>query len=407
MEILKFNGLKNTVADERLRPGDLSTASDVDVDGVGAIRSRHGFTQLSATATHSIWSDGATIYAAQGTALRRMTAAGTFTTIDTLTSSDPISYAKAGGVVYWTNGVDTGRIVGGAGKRWGLRPPPSQPTATTTVGEMPRGTYLYAVTYLRSDGLESGTPAPARFELTASEAGLALTSFPTSSDPDVVGWVLYVSGPNGTDLFRAAVIPLGTTTYYHRAQPRQLGIPLDPGYVEQAPPGTQLAVHAGTMYVVDGSVVWASEVHAMERFQRATRFLQFPGPVNVFAPVADGIYVATDTRTWFLRGTELGALKFEEALTCGAVPGTAATLDSAELDEDDDNGQAPPSSPAAIWLSTDGVVVGRTGGQVQKLTMDAYGIPVGLRGAAIVRAARGYVSYLASVAGSAASGNQH
>lgn len=50
-----FDGLKNTVARERLGPKDLETAQNIDLDDTGQVRRRRGFTQVDSAEWHSIW----------------------------------------------------------------------------------------------------------------------------------------------------------------------------------------------------------------------------------------------------------------------------------------------------------------------------------------------------------------
>ena len=404
MEITKFKGLKNTVAEERLLPGELSEAYDIDIDGVGAVRTRQGLTAVSATASHSMWSSGDFCFVAQGTTLYRMSSSGALTQVATLTSTRPISYMESNGTVYWSNGTDTGRIVRGAAKRWGIAPPVGQPRASVTVGSLPAATYKYAMTFIRSDGEESGARTAATFELNAV-GGIAFTSFPTSSDPDVAGFSLYLSGPNGTEMYHIGTFPSSTTTVNHRNEATRLGVALDPEYAEAAPAGTIVEKLAGVAYVADGSVIWYSDPYRMERFRRGSRFLQFPGLVTMVAAVDDGLFVATESSTWFLGGTEPTTMKPSRVLESGAIPGTVAKVDSSELDADDDE-DTSPTRPSVFWMSTHGIIAGRSGGQVEKLTYDTYGIPVGHRGSALLRTDRGNVTYVSSVEGSS-TGNQH
>lgn len=50
----QFNGLKNTVAPERLGPQDLAIARNIDIDDTGQVRRRRGQTQLDNAEWHSI-----------------------------------------------------------------------------------------------------------------------------------------------------------------------------------------------------------------------------------------------------------------------------------------------------------------------------------------------------------------
>jgi hypothetical protein len=342
----------------------------------------------------------------QGSDLKRMDESGALTTLKRLSHTGPVSYAESNGVVYFSNGIDTGRVAGGSVHEWGIRPPVSQPAAAAGAGQLPPGRYMYAMTYARADGLESGSRTPGVLEL-AAPGGIDFSGMETSSDPDVVAKVLYVS-PNGVELYRAAVVPASSATYSHRAAGTEGTAALDEDLVEPAPPGTIVEIHAGVAYAVDGSVAWASDLYSLERFRRARRFVQMPGPITLFAAVDDGIYVGTDRETWFLRGTDPEAFRASKVLTYGAVPRTVVRLDSQELSPAPQEGQETgPTRPAAMWMSTNGVILGDSSGQVKNLTEEGYGFPAALRGAGLFRVARGYSSYVVALQAPGAAVNAH
>lgn len=402
MEIKRFLGLRNTNAGDRLPPGALQLARDVDIDNSGALRSRAGQTVVNASASHSLWAGAGMCLVAQGTTLYRLNEDDTLTSLRQLTYGGPISYAASNGVVYYTNGVDTGRIYGGRAGNWGIRPPAAQPSADPDAGQLPAGRYAYAMTYVRRDGLESGTPAYGSVDVPAN-GGIYFSAMPASSDPDVVGSALYVSGANGTELYRAAVISAGTYSYRHRALAH--GITLEPGLIEQAPAGSIVEIHASVAYVVDGSVAWASDLYNLERFRRDRRFLQLPGQITLFGAVADGIYAACDEGTWFLAGTDPDAMVARKVLSYGAVPGTMVKIDGEEMVAEDERTGA--SQTNLLWISQFGAILGAPGGQVKSLTEEQYSLPTARRGAGLFRAARGYSSYVFTLRGTGAAPNAH
>jgi hypothetical protein len=57
-----FQGLKNTVAAERLGPTDLERAINVDIDDAGQIRRRRGYTQVDSASWHSVRTVGDKVY---------------------------------------------------------------------------------------------------------------------------------------------------------------------------------------------------------------------------------------------------------------------------------------------------------------------------------------------------------
>jgi hypothetical protein len=388
VEIKTFLGLRNTVAPENIPPGGLDVARDVDIDDAGAVRTRTGLTEVSATAAHSLWAKGDVGLVVQGQDLKRFDGS-TFVQLRRLTSAAPVSYAELNGIVYYSNGVDTGRIVAGESKEWGVRNPVGQPQAAATWGSMPPGKYMYAVTFLRADGLESGTPLPAVIEL-AETGGIAFSGLPASSDPDVVALAMYVSSPNGQELFRAGV----DMTSEHAVP---FGVALDPDLIEPAPAGTVVEIHAGAVFVAQGSVVWVSDQHSLERFRRRTRFIPMPGPVTLLGAVTDGMYLATDKETWYLAGNDLSGLKAVKVMDVGATPGTMARFDAADQSGDE---EAPANAVRGLlWHGPEGDIMALPGGIVRNLTEGDYSFQGGIRGAGLVRSARGYTSFVTTIRG--------
>lgn len=405
MDIKKFLGLRNNVAAENLKAGDLQVAYDVDLDDEGAVRSRKGLTQVAATAAHSLWAKGDTCLLAYDTTLKRMDAAGGLTTLDTLSYGGPISYAELNGVVYLSNGVDTRRVREGRSLSWGVAPPAGQPVATAGAGSLPPGRYMYAVTFLRSDGLESGTGQAGVIELTAT-GGIVFSSLPTSTNGEVSGRILYVSACNGTVMYRAGLVPMTVSSYSYRNGEYDLGAALQTQFASAAPAGSIVEVHGGRAFVVDGSVVWYSDQYALETFRKATNFLQFPGPVQLFASVEDGVFVATDKETWFLSGLDAPAMSLDKRLNYGAVPGTAFKFDGQGL-VDPEKEQPAAAVPSVVWTTPYGVVSGTKGGTLWNMTEDRFSFPAAQRGAGLVRLDRGYTTYLAALRGTGSAPNDY
>lgn len=53
----QFEGLKNTVSRERLKPSELEIAKNIDLDDAGQVRRRRGFRKVSEGSWHSLYSD--------------------------------------------------------------------------------------------------------------------------------------------------------------------------------------------------------------------------------------------------------------------------------------------------------------------------------------------------------------
>lgn len=397
MEIKKFLGLKNVTSDERLKPGELTVAQNVDIDDSMRVLTRLGRTLTNAGNFHSLWAEEEHALVMKDSDLYALDLPGlSGVRIARLSSSDRVAYNRQQGTIYFSNGRDTGRIHEGRVKGWGVPTPIGQPKAAASAGRLAPGTYSYAITFGRADGYESGTGPYGSVELSAA-GGISFTEIESSTDAEVSVKLVYISGPNGSELFRAAVLPASaasTTVMDAPSGPR-----LETDFASPAPAGTILEVHSGVMYVVAGNVAYHSDPYQFERFRRARQFLQFPGQVTMFSAVNDGVYVSTPETTWFVEGTVPREMKSRVVFNHGALPGTAVktTVGATRAEEEDQEGS--PGGLAVMWTSTQGVCIGTDGGKVVNMTEQRVDFPAATRGGAIVRRVRGYTQYLTALEG--------
>lgn len=416
MEIKRFKGLRNTTSPERFTPGDLATALDVEIDNTGRVISRQGFTQVSAVAAHSLYANHGVTLLVEGVGLKAVEADFSRTSLRTLSSSAYVSFESVGDTIYYSNGVDTGRLVGRSPLQWGVAVPIGQPAAAATGGDLPPGRYMYAMTFLRSDGHESGTGSAGAIDLPLG-GGIHFTGMEVSTNPEVSDKILYLSSPSGEVMYRARIVPNASTTMLYTAGALDLTIPLHTQFAGPPPAGKLVRYYNGHMCVVAGDVVYYSDPYNLELFHQEGNFLRFPGQVALFESVNDGIYVATTDlagddpettgATWFLGGSRMDALKSLQVFDYGATPGTAARTLATYFDTvTGDRGDAVEAkAPAVVWASRHGVCAGFDGGQVRNLTEASYSFPIAQHGAGVVRQARGFVQYLSVLRGSGALNN--
>lgn len=411
MEIKKFLGLNNVTSPERFKAGELALASDVEIDNTGRLMSRRGRAIVNATPCHSAFSYDGGSFLSQGASIYGVEADLTLTLAKVLTSSAYVAYDFTLGVAYYSNGIDVGRFVGRTPKRWGVVTPVNQPTAVAAGGNMRAGRYMYAMTYVRNDGHESGTGLAGQIDLTVT-GGIRLSGLEVSSDPDVTDKAIYVATRDGELLYRAAVVPNAQTTVVVSDEPAA-GIPLTTQFASPPPPGMLVRIFNGIAYVVSGNMVYYSDPYNFELFRPDTNFLQFPGTVSLFDWVNTGIYVATTDSdgdgventglTWFLSGSRPDQFDPKQVFAYGATPGTSVKVESGWFGSQVER----IGDPALIWTSRHGVCVGNDGGSAHNLTESRYSFPSAQYGAALVRQNRGFVQYLVTMQGVGSANNAY
>lgn len=138
--LAQFNGINNTVSAERLAPGDLEIAKDVDLDDAGQLRRRRGRRLVASGDWHSLRS-----IAEQYLGVRdgHLGYVGTDYTHTPLVEVGPhkLSYTNVGSTVYFSSQTASGKIVAGESQPWGASASEGQwvspvQTPTDTLGSV-------------------------------------------------------------------------------------------------------------------------------------------------------------------------------------------------------------------------------------------------------------------------------
>jgi len=360
-----FPAGQNTVAPETALPeGSLRRALNVDLDDGGKVYRRPGRTlTLAATAPHSLWSDGEAVYYVSGTELLRGVSLSSPPTVIATVSADlPVSFCKVNEVPYWSNGVESGRILSGVSEPWSVPTPPWQPAATAvSTGGMPAGRYQVAITFARR-GEEGGAIQPTILSVPAG-GGIDLSAIPQNPAADSVR--VYLSTPDGDQLYFHSYIPAATTTasLVHK----NLGKPLATLFLDEMPAGRIVRHKHGRLWVANSNILACSEALRYGLTNPGKHFFLFPADITVLEPVDDGAYVVAD-KTYFLGGTSPEAMTQRVVLDATGVFGTGMTLAAHRTG-------LQATGELAYWVGSIGPVLGLPGGQVMGLTKDrAYDV---------------------------------
>lgn len=395
--IEKFLGLRNTVRSEAFDLGDLEAAVNVNIDDALKPSRRKGFSSaIFAGAYYSLFSFGEVMLAGLGTVLKRLFPdTPTSTTLRSGLTGGRLSYAALGARIYYSDGTHTGCVDGGVARTWGLESPGSQPVATASGGSLPAGTYQFALTYVRSDGQESGTGVAGRIELAAT-GGIQFSAVPVSGDTDVVSKRLYISPRNGDMLYHVQTLAAAATTAsYYVEIPGQK--PLQTQLLQPPIAGSIMFAYHGRVYVVRGPRLHFTEGYAPELMDLRRGFTM-PGHIVAAFPVDDGVWVWTAKEGVFLTGNDPTKFEYRPRITYGAIGGTVAYCNGEDID--------PAIDGVAALLSTkQGVVACLNGGTMRNLTKDRYAFPVTEQGAGVVRSHGGMNQYLLVLEGSTTAGS--
>jgi hypothetical protein len=379
-----FAGINNVLPAERIHAlptkdnatCDLVTAVNVDIDDSGQISRRAGQALKVPGAAHSIWSQGDDCLFAAGGQLRRLNPDFTSTALTPLASDAPVCYVAVNGRIYWTNGTDTGVIVAGASRSWGMVAA-DMPQLTAIVGQMTAGLYQAAITYVRDDGQESGAGMSSKVTLT-DDAGVRF-AWADPLDADVVEVNLYLSEPNGMVLYLAATVDVAAGTA--DVTNPSLSLPLDSQWMDKPPPGSHLAYHNGRIYIADGAFVFGTTALGFEHVDLRDYLALDNTPIAFLAGVAGGLYIGTAKAVYFAAGDRLEQFTRKTVIESPAVAGSAVLAEGFAV-----SGRAELSGRQVVLFATAaGVCMGMEDGSVSSLTQARYNPPALTAGAGLFR----------------------
>lgn len=363
-------GMDNLRPEYEIPANRLRNAVNVDLPDTGNPTRRKGVQRvLSVSEAHSFWSNGSIALMVESGALKLLTSspAGIVaTTLRTGLGNRPVSFDEFDDEVFYSNGVVTGKVSGGASRAWGVAPPSRAPSMAAGAGGLSGGLYQATVTYATANGEESGSPQPE--QITVSDgATILISGIPTPADGAVTKVRVYVSPANGEELYRQAELLPGTPTFTVYAV--AVGRPrLRTALLSVPPPGEIVRAAFGRLWIASGPILWFTEAFSSSHVDMSRDFIRFPSNISVVQPVSDGIHIVADRHYFLPEGNPGSALVKGPAY--GAVIGTGIYMNDRK---------------AGAWMSDRGFVIGGPGGEVANIQQDRVAVDKMTRGASLFR----------------------
>jgi len=319
---------KNNVQKETSIPQDsLNEALNVNITDDGKVERRKGYQRVySGSNIHSFYSSGDLAIFVEGNDLKRLDNSFESATVIKANEFGPelLDYLELNGSIYYTCSYGTGVVKNnGEYSNLGVVPPHGQPTLiATSSARLQAGTYQVAITYLDSEGQESGTNDASVITIEDGQ-GILLQNIPQNLDYSSIN--VYATPPNGVTLYKQANIPMGTTsgTLSFLIE----GDELLTQFGDVAPSGQYIDYYNGRLWIADGNVLWFSEPWRYGLFKYATNFIEFPEEIKFIKSLNTGMYVGSD-KVYFLRGSSPDELTYKSVFDATPIHNTAIVVDT-------------------------------------------------------------------------------
>lgn len=361
----RFSGINNVLPTESLTPAPktnitpLAEATNVDIDTVGKLSRRLGYSAASAVCHKNVHqADGFMLATSAG---GNLVNAGTAAVLSASLGVARVWYTNLpDGRTTFSNGLIQGIAGAAAATGWGVPIPATLGTAADVSGALFPGEYRWRLTYVRtSDGLEGGPAYSA--PLTVASGGITLSGLPVLAGHSINVYLTshndggpgFLAGNTTGSMFAF----IGANALLQQACKTHLLSP--------PPVGTLSAFWRGRALLAVGSVLHASLPHQWELFDLARDVKQFTAPITLVQPVDGGIFVGTETELAFLSGTEFDKLGYTRAIAGRTVLGSGVTVPGELLPGDS-------SSTGMVCICAGVLVAGYASGAVARVTEGRY-----------------------------------
>ncbi len=345
--------------DNRSRPIKVSDrhvvrADNVDIDKDGVVTRRTGYTPFAALVNaHSLWSHDLLSFGlvADTTQLYRIDSDGNLTSIAQNLNGGDVSCAVIGQRLRWSNGAQTGQMdLSGTVAPLGVETPlPSFDVVANATGGLPAGRYGVTMTFANAIREEGGAP-DTTFVDVIDGGGIQIVDVPTSQAGDAVEARMYVTEPNGTELFYAGSTLPGAGAFLIGTGVRARILATQ--FCEPFPPAKNLLAKAGRLFGTLGRRLIWSEPMYYGLWRPTLNGLLLPDDITMIAAPDTPrflLYLGTKKKTYVLQGDAIDSTTLSVACAAGVIPGSMAMAPSEVLHLE------KVDKPVPLWAGTDGI----------------------------------------------------
>lgn len=115
----RFQGVRNNIGRERLAPGELEVALNVDIDDADQVRRRRGYNRRDTGSWHSLRTIGGRTLAVKDGELGVVYPDYSFAGLGAQAGETPLAYTQVDATTYISNDVFSGKLTGTTIAPWG------------------------------------------------------------------------------------------------------------------------------------------------------------------------------------------------------------------------------------------------------------------------------------------------
>lgn len=184
---------------------------------------------------------------------------------------------------------------------------------------------------------------------------------PMVFDPTITAVNIYATNLGGTDMLLAGTVTSDATSY--KIEPdHALGMAAQFAHLSPMPTGKYLCYWRGRLITATANVIRFSEPLAYHLHDERHGFIQTSQGITFIQPVEGGLWVGQFDHVLFIQGSQPDEMTVSIKAAANPVPNSAIQIDAEFIGDASEGG-----AQSALWLSSNGYVIGTSSGQVVEL----------------------------------------
>jgi hypothetical protein len=241
----------------------------------------------------------------------------------------------------------------------------------SSAGTLAPGKYGIGYAWVDDRGEESPTKFLGVFELTA---GVTLSGLTVKSG---YSHRIYITTKDGEALYLADEWPALLTTY--NVNTATNGALCSGLHLSPMPCGQLVKGSSGRLYVAKDDTLWFSEPLRPHLTRLSHNFVKFVGQIRFFEAIGPGVYVGDDAGVWWFDGTDPEKFQMRNASNALAIKRSSLSVAASIFGDRFRNTE----NTVALWLSTQGYMVGSPNGEVTPLHPERVRLAADLEGKSV------------------------